>query len=78
MLGSTVVSGQGVQKGAEHTALWCARVEDQQEGGVAADSHHLGPVHQEVEYPAADGVSSPRSTSLETSFEGVMELNGEL
>ena len=68
VLGSTVLNDQGVQEGAKHTALWYARVEDQQEGGVAANSHHLGPTCQEVEYLAAAGGLQSKINKLRDEF----------
>lgn len=44
----TVVSEQGVQEGAEDTALRHSCVEDQCRGEGAASSHHLWPFGQEV------------------------------
>ena len=67
-----------VEEGAQHTPLWGACVECLGGGEVGAKFDCLGPVSEEVLYPAADEWGSPRSDSLLTRMSGMIVLKAEL
>ncbi len=76
MCGYTVLRVQGVQKGAENTALGGSSVEGQWGGDVDAYSDHL-PVRKSRSQLHKE-LFRPRAQSFTTSLEGTMVLHAEL
>ncbi len=68
--GGAVIRAEGVEQGAQHTALWGAGAEAEGRGCVMAHSNPLAATRQEAVYPPAGGVSKSQVPQFVHQFVG--------